>query len=484
MSFSSIELPESITRIENYTFQGCEALSYIKIPESVTSIGNGAFQECRELSSIVLPDGVTSIGDRAFMECGHLSSINIPKSLTSIGKYAFSFASVSSIELPESLTIIGDYAFSGSELTDVTLPESIKGIERGTFEYCSSLKDIVLPMSVQYVSQEAFDGCYSLTNITMGYNITRIDKNAFRNCPSLACVDLMAPDGDAIQKSSAIVSSMTPKPLLRVQPEAVNFVGNTKWTDEFDVVISPDPICIDLKEKVAYTNLQDLPSATVTYKRTFNRDAWQALYLPFDVPYEEWSEYGQVAEVNAVHQYYGEDKTAVIVEFHKLKAGDKVHANTPYVFKVNSDWLNVETIWGGANRAVKAATNGQVWCASSRSRFTITGVYEQTSFEGKYAIANGGFVLGGPTAYVDPYRIILSIENENHGYGDNEGMESDSEVRPAIIGLMIDGEETSGIDEFSSSNNSNATVHDLQWLRVSKPNKGGMYIVGGKKVVY
>ncbi len=47
-------------------------------------------QKLTEMTNIVIPDGVTSIGSYAFEGCSSLESITIPDSVTSIYRYAFS----------------------------------------------------------------------------------------------------------------------------------------------------------------------------------------------------------------------------------------------------------------------------------------------------------------------------------------------------------------------------------------------------------
>ncbi len=76
---TEITIPEGTTKIGNYAFYGCGALTSLTIPDSVTSIGNNA----------TIPDSVTSIGNNAFYGCSALTSLTIPDSVTSIGGGAF-----------------------------------------------------------------------------------------------------------------------------------------------------------------------------------------------------------------------------------------------------------------------------------------------------------------------------------------------------------------------------------------------------------
>jgi hypothetical protein len=45
-------IPNTITRIDDYAFLNCPALTSISIPDSVKSIGCSAFEGCKSLTSI------------------------------------------------------------------------------------------------------------------------------------------------------------------------------------------------------------------------------------------------------------------------------------------------------------------------------------------------------------------------------------------------------------------------------------------------
>ena len=56
--------PSSITG----TFAGCSKLTSVNIPDSVTKIGNQTFFSCRSLTNLVVPSTVTEIGENAFKD--------------------------------------------------------------------------------------------------------------------------------------------------------------------------------------------------------------------------------------------------------------------------------------------------------------------------------------------------------------------------------------------------------------------------------
>ena len=109
---TNLVIPNTITTIRRYVFNGCSSLTSITIPNSVTSIGSYAFSGCSSLTSITIPDSVTTIGHDAFFGCSGLTSITIPDSVTSIGNSAFrDCSSLTSITIPDSVTSIDGWAF-------------------------------------------------------------------------------------------------------------------------------------------------------------------------------------------------------------------------------------------------------------------------------------------------------------------------------------------------------------------------------------
>ena len=116
-----IIIPNTITSIGDYQFEGFNSIVSIEIPSSVTSIGSHAFSGCSSLTSIEIPSNVTSIGNYVFSDCSSLTSLEIPSSITSIGSSAFSgCSSLTNIEIPKSVTIIGEFAFYNcTSLTNV-----------------------------------------------------------------------------------------------------------------------------------------------------------------------------------------------------------------------------------------------------------------------------------------------------------------------------------------------------------------------------
>ena len=120
---TSIEIPEGVSAIGNYSFYACKSITSVTIPSSVKSIGEEAFYMCPSLESVSCAEGLESIGNSAFYACKALFDITLPSSLKTIGDYTFGYCSaLKTIVIPENVSSIGRYAFISSKgLTSVYL---------------------------------------------------------------------------------------------------------------------------------------------------------------------------------------------------------------------------------------------------------------------------------------------------------------------------------------------------------------------------
>ena len=193
-AISKINLPNSVTGIEEGAFKSCTRLTDINIPNSVTSIGPETFKSCTSLTDINIPNSVTSIEPETFSGCTSLTDINIPDAVKSIEPETFSGCTrLTDINIPNSVTSIGYEAFYNcTRLTDINIPNSVTSIERSTFYSCTGLTSINIPGSVTTIGSNAFYDCTSLTDINIPNSVTSIGEQAFYNCDNLKSVYMNA----------------------------------------------------------------------------------------------------------------------------------------------------------------------------------------------------------------------------------------------------------------------------------------------------
>ena len=191
-AISKINLPNSVTGIEEGAFKSCTRLTDINIPNSVTSIGPETFKSCTSLTDINIPNSVTSIGERAFSGCTSLTDINIPNSVTSIEWATFSHStSLTDINIPDAVKSIEPETFSGcTRLTDINIPNSVTSIGYEAFYNCTRLTDINIPNSVTSIGYEAFYNCTRLTDINIPNSVTSIERSTFYSCTSLTDINI------------------------------------------------------------------------------------------------------------------------------------------------------------------------------------------------------------------------------------------------------------------------------------------------------
>ena len=96
-SIKTINMPNEMTKIGDYTFYRCTALTSISLPEQLKHIGNRAFaQDTKIAGEVVIPEGVTDIADRAFYNCNKVNRFTLlPLTSPTLGEKVFESTSAS-----------------------------------------------------------------------------------------------------------------------------------------------------------------------------------------------------------------------------------------------------------------------------------------------------------------------------------------------------------------------------------------------------
>ena len=199
---TNVVIPDSVTSIGDYAFDGYNFLINVTIPDSVTRIGDGAFYTCNSLTSIVIPNSVKSIGTQAFVSCSELASVTIHDGVKSIGTWAFyGCSSLTNVIIPDSVTHIAPYVFEEcSGLTSVTIGNSVTSIGNGAFHSCNNLTSMMIHDSVISIGNYAFWGCRKLKRIMIPGSVANLGNSAFYGCSELTNVVFKGKTLDEVKK--------------------------------------------------------------------------------------------------------------------------------------------------------------------------------------------------------------------------------------------------------------------------------------------
>lgn len=260
--------------------------------------------------------------------------------------------------------------------------------------------------------------------------------------------------------------------------------GNNVWqiydVAEHREVVIPDGF-VD-----SYAADADQHCDVLSYMRTLPNKQWNALYVPFKIPYSSLSGNYDVAYVNSIHSYDNDEDGQIdklTMEVVKIKNGT-LKANHPYLIRAKDEESRAMNLVL-KNTTLCATKSMTLDCSSVYTMYKITGTYStMTSDDLKNSLVittSGAWQRLSSSSRLKPFRFYLTISSREDSPVELE------ESALSRINICVQGEDdfSTGIEEGMSETPANASpVYDLSGRRVKVPTKGGVYIVNGKKVVF
>ena len=195
-----LNFPPSVEIIEPFAFNCCYPLSAVTFSEGLRRIGRWAFMgtsiECLEI-----PASVTEIDEQAFISCDSLKVIKVRKGNNVYDSRKGCNAIIESATgrllrgsegttiVPDGVKVISSCAFYGSKIKKIKLPSSLEAIERGAFMCCKELKKLVIPGSVRRIHYEILMDS-GVEELVVENGVENIPQSAFYGCQKLRYVSL------------------------------------------------------------------------------------------------------------------------------------------------------------------------------------------------------------------------------------------------------------------------------------------------------
>ena len=258
---TSVDIPDTVTKIEYAAFHDCSNLESITIPRSVLNIGYEAFYGCCKVKTITIESARTELGTGAFSTDG-LKELIFPAG-SRIGGSSFTYSHgyvcrcTGEGDYPPSigtswyeLTTNGlTWAFtveSSGEAAVIARPctystriehrsticpsttgtlvvpsrlggRKVTRIGFDAFSGCTNLTEIVLPEDVRAIGSCAFSGCRSLRHAPSLSNVTYLGPYAFSGCSGLG--------GGIIVKDGWVIAYNGDLPTHFVIPDGVTGIA-------------------------------------------------------------------------------------------------------------------------------------------------------------------------------------------------------------------------------------------------------------------
>lgn len=195
-SLTALNLPSSLKYLGEQAFSGVTQLSSVTLPSSLETISDGTFWGCTNLTNLVFnadscvydaTSGSSSYSSShgVFQQCSHLTTVTIGSNVKSIPSQLLTGCPITTVTIPNSVKTIGQYAFANTLLQTVHFGSSVELIDERAFYNCGQIAFLSLPVSVKKIESLAFYGCTGLTSINIPQNMEHIGIRAFYGCSNL-----------------------------------------------------------------------------------------------------------------------------------------------------------------------------------------------------------------------------------------------------------------------------------------------------------
>ena len=219
--------PDAMTSVNNITS--------FTFGDSVRYIPKNLCYRMPNITAVAIPNTVTAIGPYAFQGCSSLSSFTTSDNLQSIGYAAFDGTSLQSFIIGESVTTVESNAFDNcSQLTTVYW-NAKECADTAPFDE-NHIKNIYFGNNVHYIPGNICNGLKNITEITIPESVDSIGNYAFQDCKQLKTIYWNAIRCKDLQQPELYYLGYPSNPIFRDAPvETIVFGNRVEYVPAFSL---------------------------------------------------------------------------------------------------------------------------------------------------------------------------------------------------------------------------------------------------------
>ena len=391
--------------------------------------------------------------------------------------------------------------------------------------------EVFIPATVTYNGQEytvtvigdnAFKLCRELTSVSMPYTIERLGDKAFFQCTGIITIRCDAIEPPTIYGKSTFHNMDANKVTMIVPGQSIaKYAAADYWKDFIynpaddnesadddtgtTIVTKTNYVIRDsetlfLEKPITFGQQTTDPKYNeynmVSYIRNFKNTNWQALYVPVELVYSDWSEKFEIAKIHSILEtgemfYAMADIVTDAVSPHQLylirakEIGEHtITISSTHRNDTDGDALyRVYTSNTDANGTAPVIATSESFMGESGATYTFTGQYaaaplkeaDHTQPPYLYAMTGGELKRPNPANTsgipLGAFRWWLHVTPGTQGLMFSIG-KIDHSGTTGVESIMIDLSEIEGLDIY----------YDLSGRPVENPTNG-IYIKNGKKIL-
>ena len=461
----TVILPKNVTKIDDNAFYDCLNLETIVVGDATTYVGNDAFGECPNLKNIVfLCNEKPTLDGDAFTDPVSDQPYQVEKIYVPLSQYNNYVADTEFTTHTKefSTNYNEDALFRALGSHAVMSNDQLRGITNinGWFDHHNDITDLTsLGVSaIDSITSTTFSSLKGLKKITLPASLMVVEKDAFAANTQLQRIDFAECEKEGVVTQSNIAELGINSRAIIYAPKGVTTTNltNVVYGNEGDLKCD----YLVLSDSADYVVSREFKAAEVLYDRVFEKGKVATLCLPFEMELSEGVKAYTLTDVVGDTLIFTQEKSII--------------ANNPYIVVVDED----------ITLQIKSET-------------TIPVIPRRLS-----QVSVGDFVMSGTLAYiseVDAVKQNIYALNDVTGWNKITSAKSAQVVYPyhayiqgtkseapsSMQMRLVEEDLPTGVNDVEMTEEKmDNIIYDLQGRRVLEPQKGNLYIINSKKVIF